>query len=494
MLDTPATPDRHPKIRPADGIFIANAWRKGSTGRTIPVHAPAEGVIFAELAAGSAADIDLAVDAARKAVDGGPWSRLTATERGRILSKVADRIGAHFDELAALEARDTGKPMKQARADVAAAQRYFEYYGGAADKVHGDTVPFLDGYLVATMYEPHGVTGHIIPWNYPLQIFGRSVAAALAMGNAAVVKPGEEACLSILRLAEICAEAGLPEGALNVVPGLGEEAGAALSAHGGIDFISFTGSPEVGTLIQMAAAKNHIGCTLELGGKSAQVVFADADLDAAIPVLVNGIIQNAGQTCSAGARALVHRPVYDKVAALLADRFAKLRCGTPEMDLDLGPVISAAQRKRVESFIARGARDDIRIIGQGSVANGVPTDGFFVPPIVYGHVPRDHALACEEVFGPVLAMMPFDDEADAVRLANGTPYGLVGGVWSHDGARAMRVARKIRAGQVFINGYGAGGGIELPFGGMKKSGHGREKGFEALYGFGALKTIVMRHG
>jgi aldehyde dehydrogenase (NAD+) len=490
MLDKPA----EPSIKAAQGVFINNTWRRGSTGETVPVYAPAEGKVYAELTAGSAADIDLAVAAARKAVEGGAWSRLTATERGRILSRIADRIAAHFDELALLEARDTGKPMKQAKADVTAAQRYFEYYGGAADKVHGDTVPFLDGYLVATMHEPHGVTGHIIPWNYPLQIFGRSVAAALAMGNAAVVKPGEEACLSLLRLTELCAEAGLPEGALNVVPGLGEEAGAALSSHGDIDFISFTGSPEVGTLIQTAAARNHIGCTLELGGKSAQVVFEDADLDAVLPVLVNGIIQNAGQTCSAGARALVHRPIYDKVAALLADRFSKLQAGTPEQDLDLGPVISATQKRRVEAFIARSAKDNIAIVGQGQVAKGAPETGFFVPPVVYGQVPRDHTLACDEVFGPVMALMPFDDEADAIRLANGTPYGLVGGVWSHDGSRAMRVARKIRAGQLFINGYGAGGGIELPFGGMKKSGHGREKGFEALYEFGSLKTIVMKHG
>jgi aldehyde dehydrogenase (NAD+) len=490
MLDRPVKPT----IRPAQGVFIDNAWRAGSTGRTIPVHAPAEGNVFAELASGSTADIDAAVAAARKAVESGAWSRMTATERGRILSKVADRIAASFDELAQLEARDTGKPMKQAKADITAVQRYFEYYGGAADKLHGDTVPFLDGYLVATIYEPHGVTAHIIPWNYPAQMFGRTVAAALAMGNAAVVKPAEDACLTVLRLAELCAEAGLPEGALNVVPGLGEEAGAALAAHGDIDFISFTGSPEVGTLIQTAAARNHIGCTLELGGKSAQVVFADADLDAVMPTLVNGIIQNAGQTCSAGARALIHRPIYDKVAGLIAERFAKLQCGTPEMDLDLGPVISASQKKRVEGFVERSRKDNITIIGQGSIAKGAPKDGFFVPPIVYGQVPRDHMLACDEVFGPVLAMMPFDDEADAIRLANATPYGLVGGVWSHDGSRAMRVARKIRAGQVFVNGYGAGGGIELPFGGMKKSGHGREKGFEALYEFGALKTIVLKHG
>jgi aldehyde dehydrogenase (NAD+) len=460
----------------------------------VPVYAPAEGKIFAAIAAGNATDVDLAVAAARRAVEQGHWGRMTATERGRILSRIALRIADHADELANLEARDTGKPMKQARADIVAVQRYFEYYGGAADKVHGDTLPFLDGYLVATVYEPHGVTGHIIPWNYPAQMFGRTVAPALAMGNATVVKPAEDACLTVLRLTELCADAGLPEGALNVIPGLGEEAGAALANHAGIDFISFTGSPEVGTLIQTAAAKNHIGCTLELGGKSAQVVFSDADIEAVMPVLVAGIIQNAGQTCSAGARALIHRPIYDRVAAMLSERFSALKCGTPEQDLDLGPVVSATQKRRVEGFIERAKADGVPIVARGSIAAGAPKDGYFVTPTVFGNVPRSNSLACDEVFGPVLALMPFDDEADAIRLANATQYGLVGGVWSGDGSRAMRVARKIRAGQLFINGYGAGGGIELPFGGMKKSGHGREKGFEALYEFGSLKTIVLKHG
>jgi aldehyde dehydrogenase (NAD+) len=481
-------------ITAAKGVFINNAWRASASGRTVPVFAPAEGKAFAAIAAGNAQDVESAIAAARSAVEDGAWGRMTALERGRILAKIGQRIADHADELTLIEARDTGKPMKQARADIVAVARYFEFYGAAADKVHGDTVPFLDGYFVATVYEPHGVTGHIIPWNYPAQMFGRTVAPSLAMGNATVVKPAEDACLSVLRLAEICAEAGLPEGALNVVPGLGEEAGAALANHAGIDFISFTGSPEVGTLVQTAAAKTHIGCTLELGGKSAQIVFSDADLQAALPVLVGGIIQNAGQTCSAGARVLVHRPIYERVAGMLADRFSQLQCGTPEMDLDLGPVISANQKRRVESFIARSKADGIQELARGSIAPNAPSDGYFVPPVVYTQVPRTHTLACDEVFGPVLALMPFDDEADAIRLANATPYGLVGGVWSGDGSRAMRVAKKVRVGQLFINGYGAGGGIELPFGGMKKSGHGREKGFEALYEFASLKTIVLKHG
>ncbi|UTD26631.1 aldehyde dehydrogenase family protein [Bradyrhizobium sp. WD16] len=481
------------KLPPAKGVFIDNKWQPSQSGRTIAMLAPATGQVIGAIAAGEAADVDLAVKAARRALDGA-WGRLTATERGRLLSRLGRLVEDHADELVKLEAADTGKPMKQARADVVAVARYFEYYGGAADKVHGDTIPFLDGYLVTTLYEPLGVTAQIIPWNYPGQMFGRTLGPALAMGNAVVVKPAEEACLVPLRLAELAAEAGFPAGAINVVPGLGEEAGAALSAHPGIDFVSFTGSPEVGALVQTAAARNHVGCTLELGGKSPQVVFADADLDAVLTSVCAAIVQNAGQTCSAGSRVLVERRIWDRFLADLTTRFSKLTAGTPEMDLDLGPVISAGQKKRIEAMLARAEAAGAEVVARGAIADGVPAEGFFVPPLLYRNVGRDSELARDEVFGPVLVAMPFDDEADAVALANGTDYGLVAGVWSGDGARAIRVARKVRVGQVFVNGYGAGGGIELPFGGMKKSGHGREKGFEALYELAAMKTMVVKHG
>jgi aldehyde dehydrogenase (NAD+) len=481
-------------ITPAKGVFIANKWQPAASGRTIPVIAPAEGKPFAEIAAGNAADIDAAVRAARHAFEEGAWSRLVAVERGRLLQKLSLAIAEHGEELAALEARDTGKPMKQARADIVAAARYFEFYGAAADKLHGDTIPFLDGYFVATLREPYGVVAQIIPWNYPAQMFGRTMAAALAVGNTCVMKPAEDACLSVLRMAELAAEVGFPEGAINVVPGLGEEAGSALVNHPDINFVTFTGSPEVGALVQAAAAKNHIACTLELGGKSPQIVFADADLDAALPVIVNAIVQNGGQTCSAGSRLLVERPIYDHLIARVAERFATLTAGTPEMDRDLGALINARQKKRVETFIARASAEGLPLLARGSVANGVPAEGYFVAPALFGSVPRNNALACEEVFGPVLAALPFDDEADAVRLANATEFGLVAGIWTRDGARQMRVAKRIRVGQVFVNGYGAGGGIELPFGGMKKSGHGREKGFAALHEFTQLKTVVFRHG
>ena len=414
--------------------------------------------------------------------------------RSRLMLKLGQSILDHFDELVELEARDTGKPMKQARADITAAARYFEFYGSAADKFHGDVIPFLDGYLVNVLRDPKGVTGHIIPWNYPAQMFGRTLAPALAMGNATVIKPAEEACLTPVRISQLAQEVGFPPGVINVVTGIGEEAGAALAAHPGIDFLSFTGSPEVGTLVQIAAAKNHIGCVLELGGKSPQIVFDDADFDAAVPVVVNAIVQNGGQTCSAGSRVLVQKPVYDEFLARVAERFAQLRVGSSTMDLDCGPLISANQKARVQGFIDRAETDRIGVLARATVAPGTPAGGYYIAPALFGPVPRDNALACDEVFGPVLSAIPFDDEADAIKLANGTEFGLVAGIWSGNGARQMRVAKAMRCGQVFVNGYGAGGGIELPFGGVKKSGHGREKGFEALREFSNAKTVVFKHG
>jgi aldehyde dehydrogenase (NAD+) len=461
--------------------------------RAIDVVCPSDGEPFAAIARSGPADVDAAVKVARAAFDGA-WGRLTATERGRLLMKLGEAVAARIDELGALESQDTGKPISQGRADIAAAARYFEFYGSAADKLHGETIPFLNGYTVAVVRDPHGVTGHIGPWNYPAQIFARSVGASLACGNACVVKPAEDAGLSLVRMAELALEIGFPEGALNVVSGLGEEAGAALASHPGIDFISFTGSPEVGTLIQAAAAKNHIGCTLELGGKSPQLVFADADLAEAAPVLVKAIIQNGGQTCSAGSRLLVERRAFDEVVAAVAERFSKVTAGPHDRDLDLGAMVNAGQKRRVEGFVQRARDAGVPVIAEGRIAEGAPAGGYYVKPALFGPVPRANDLACEEVFGPVLSVIPFEDEADAIRLANGTPYGLVAGVWTGDARRSMRVARALRCGQVFINGYGAGGGIELPFGGVKKSGHGREKGFEALYEFSASKTIVLNHG
>lgn len=473
--------------------FIANQSVPSASGRTLPVIDPSDGQPFDEIQRSDAADIDAAVRAARACFDG-PWSQLSAAERGRLLMALSRKVAEHADELALLEQRDCGKPTKQAKADAAALARYFEFYAGACDKLHGETIPYQSGYSVFTWREPHGVTGHVIPWNYPMQIFGRSVGGALAAGNVSVVKPAEDACLSLIRVAQLAAEVGFPPGAINMVTGYGHEVGDALARHPGIDHISFTGSPKVGTLIQQVAAERHCPVTLELGGKSPQIIFADADIDAALPVVINAIVQNAGQTCSAGSRVLIEQSVYDQVLGRLGQAFAALRVGPAAMDLDVGPLIRKTQLERVHGFLAEAQAAGIPVVAQGQVVAGAPADGFFQAPVLLRDVPVTHRLAQEEVFGPVLSAMAFRDEDHAVELANATHFGLVAGVWTENGARQFRMARRVKSGQVFINNYGAGGGVELPFGGYKSSGYGREKGFEALYGFTVLKTVAVRHG
>jgi len=471
--------------------FIGGAWVDPEAGQTLNLENPSTGEVICQIARGKQADVDRAVAAAQEALHG-PWARMTAPERGRILAKIGQLVLDNADIFMRLEAMDVGKPMKQARADALALARYMEFYGGAADKLHGHTIPYLDGYTVYTLREPHGVTGHIIPWNYPMQIIGRSVGAALAMGNAAVLKPAEEACLTALAFADLARQAGLPEGVLNVVPGLGAEAGAALSGHAGVNHVSFTGSVGVGKLIQRQAAEHIVPVTLELGGKSPQLVFDDADIDAALPFLVNAGVQNAGQTCSASSRILVQRGVFDEVLDRMAARYGELQVGPATADLDVGPLISARQKEIVEGFLTQGT--SLEMAAQGQIVANAPSGGHYVAPTLFAGVSPGHILAQEEIFGPVQVVIPFDDEAEALSIANGTQFGLVASVWSRDGARQMRLARALRSGQVFLNNYGAGGGVELPFGGTGLSGHGREKGFEALYGFSTLKTVAALHG
>jgi aldehyde dehydrogenase (NAD+) len=467
--------------------FIAG--RDTTAPGEVMVADPSTGQAFATTPDCGPEQVDQAVTAARAAAHA--WRRTAVADRAAVLRRLAALIDANREELGRLESQQTGKPLTQGRRDAELTARYFDFYASAVETFYGATIPLNSGNLVYTDWEPHGVTAHVIPWNYPMQILGRSVAPALAVGNATVLKPAEEAPLTALRLARLAIEAGLPAGLFNVVTGYGESAGAALVAHPGIDHISFTGSVEVGRLISAAAAARVIPVTMELGGKSPNVVFADADLDRAVPVIVNSIIQMAGQTCSAGARLLIQRPVHDELVARIGKAFAGLAIGPALDDPDLGPLISGPQRERVLAYLARAGDDGTLVTGGRPLNGGVYGDGFFVEPTLIDEVDPASPLGQEEIFGPVLTVSSFGDEAEAVELANGTDYGLVAGVWTSDVGTAHRMIREIEAGQVFVNTYGASGGVELPFGGVKRSGHGREKGAEGLRGFARLKTGVI---
>jgi len=476
--------------------LIVNGERTEASDRqTFDVYDPSSGDVLASVAKATTADVDHAVAAAHAALESKAWGGMAPAERGRIMFRVAAALRDRVDELATLESRDNGKPLRQARTDVQVAARYFEFFAGIADKIMGNTIPLGPGFLDYTIREPIGVSAQIVPWNYPIQIGARGVAPALAAGCAVVLKPSSEAPMTALRLGEIGLECGLPPGVLNVVPGTGAEAGTALASHPDINQLTFTGSVDVGIQVARMAAQNVVPVVMELGGKSPNVVFGDADLDLAAQGVANAIFQNAGQTCSAGSRLLVERSAHDGFVTRLAQRAKTMRLGPGVSDPDMGPIISKRQLETIERYVTIG-KDE----GAGIAAGGQrPADpslgrGFFFEPTLLDHVSPDMRVAQEEIFGPVLAILTFDDVEEAAALANRTQYGLVAGIWTRDINKAMALSSAIKSGQVFINTYGAGGGVELPFGGYKKSGYGREKSLESLASYTQVKNVCIKWG
>ncbi len=445
---------------------------------------PATGHQFAELPETTPEQVaELVADAHRALEVEHDWR--VPDVRARTLARFARTVESEAKALADIETRDTGKPLAQARADVAAAVRYLDYYAGSLERLEGRQIPLGPGVLDYTVREPWGVCAQIIPWNYPLQIATRCAAPALAAGNAVILKPSELASLTPLRLADLAERAGVPYGMLRVATGHAAT-GAALVEHPGVDHVTFVGSAATGATVAGACAKRLAPLQLELGGKSANVVFADADLGRAVPAIVKALIQNAGQSCSAGTRLLVDDAVYDEVLERVKVALERLKLGPGIEDPDLGPLISERQLERATAMLAAA-----RAAGATVLTGGEHRGGLFLAPTLVTGVRPEMELFQEEVFGPVLAALPFSGDEEAVRLANATAYGLVAGVWTRDLARAHRVAGAIRAGQVFVNTYGVGGGVELPFGGMKRSGYGRGKGVEALLAYSQLKNVCV---
>ena len=473
---------------PSYDCFIDGQWRPAHSRETLEILDPADGAVLAHIARGGASDIDEAVRAAQAALPG--WADCVPVQRGRVLHAIARRILEEQDRLARLESQDTGKPLAQAQADAVAAARFFEYYAGVADKVLGSSIPLGPDYADFTVREPLGVTAQIVPWNYPLQIASRGLAPALATGNTVVLKPAELACLSVLELTRICHEEGLPPGVLNVVPGLGQEAGYALAAHPGVNLVVFTGSVATGAQVMRTAADNIVPVLLELGGKSPNIVFDDADLDQAVKGAISGVFGASGQTCMAGSRLLVQKSIHDAFVAKLVAAAGEARIGDPsKMETQIGPIATRAQWEKILRMIEMAkAEGAVCALGGHALSGPEYGQGQFVAPTIFTGVRNDMRIAQEEVFGPVLCVIPFEDEEDALRIANDVEFGLAAGVWTRDLHRAMHCVDRLRAGTVWVNNYRSTS-FTTPFGGYKRSGLGREGGVEAIKEYLQTKSV-----
>lgn len=469
--------------------FINGEWVGAHSGQSFETLNPSTEETIAIVARGDADDIDQAVAAARKAFEQ-DWRDRKPKVRARLLFDLARALESRADEFAELETLDCGKPLSRARVDILSTARYFEFYAGAADKFYGETIPLGPDYIDFTLREPLGVTAHIVPWNFPLNMVGRSAAPALAMGNTVVVKPAEQTPLTALHLAELMMELGFPPGAFNVVTGYGEEAGAALSQHPDIDSITFTGSVETGRLIMRAAAEHIKPVVLELGGKSPNIIFADSDLELAVAETAKAIYSNAGQVCSAGSRLVVEAAIKEQFVEQLVAHSQKIRVGAGMDDLDMGPLVSAEQLERVQGYVEAGKREGAELLIGGTAPANLER-GYFLAPTILDNVQAQMRVAQEEIFGPVLSVLSFEDEEEALQIANDVKFGLVAGIFTKDIDRALRLARDIHAGQIFVNEYFAGG-EETPFGGYKQSGFGREKGLAALENYTQVKNVAIR--
>ncbi len=470
-------------------MLIDGKWRDSQSGKTFETINPATEEVITQVAEGDAADIDLAVKAARKAFESGPWRTMDARDRGRLMNKLADLIESHLDELAELETLDNGKPIGESRAaDLPLVIDCFRYYAGWADKIHGQTIPVRGRYFCYTKREPVGVVGQIIPWNFPMLMVAWKWGPALAAGCTVVLKPAEQTPLTALRLGELALEAGFPAGVINIVPGYGETAGDALVKHRGVDKVAFTGSTEVGRIIMQNAASTLKRVTLELGGKSPNIVFADADLDAAVNGAMLGLFLNQGQCCCAGSRLLVQDKVYDAMVERLAAASEKRTLGDPfDAKTEQGPQVDKTQFDKVLGYIESGKREGARCVTGGERFG---SRGYFIKPTVFAEVKDNMAIAREEIFGPVMQVLRFKEIDEVIERANTTDYGLAAAVWTCDLKKAHAVADRIRAGTVWINCYDVFDAA-APFGGFKTSGIGRELGEKSLDNYTELKTVTV---